>query len=82
MLKKLIIPMILFILAAPLVGGTEDQADRLKSFLRLYCRTYESKDIDKLATFFAFDAIENNKPCLYAYVLKLETSWPPNHAGF
>ena len=39
-----------------------DEADRLKFFLFLYCHTYESKDIDKFATFFAHDALENNKP--------------------
>ena len=54
--------MILCVLVVPLVGGTEDQEDRLKSFLELYCRTYESKDIDKFITFFTSDATENNKP--------------------
>ena len=44
------------------VKDQEDQSDRLNSFLRLYCLTYESKDIDKFATFFALDALENNKP--------------------
>ena len=39
-----------------------DESDRLKFFLFLYCHTYESKDIDKFATFFAHDALENNKP--------------------
>ena len=39
-----------------------DQVDGLNSFLRLYCQTFESKDIDKFATFFAPDALENNKP--------------------
>jgi glycerol-3-phosphate cytidylyltransferase-like family protein len=39
-----------------------DEADRLKFFLFLYCHTYESKDIDKFATLFAHDALENNKP--------------------
>lgn len=38
-----------------------DQAGRLKSFLFLYCRTYESKDLDKFSAFFAPDATENNK---------------------
>ena len=42
-----------------LSGG---QTDQLKSFLKLYCWVYESKDIDKFATFFAHDALENNKP--------------------
>jgi hypothetical protein len=40
----------------------QDQEERLESFLRTYCRTYESKDIDKFATFFASDAVENNTP--------------------
>ena len=62
MLKKLIIPIILCMLAPPLVVGAEDQVGRLKSFLDLYCRTYESKDIDKFVTFFTPDALENNKP--------------------
>ena len=35
---------------------------RLESFLKAYCRTYEQKDLDKLSTFFAFDAIEKGKP--------------------
>ena len=39
-----------------------NEAERLKFFLFLYCHTYESKDIDKFATFFAHDALENNKP--------------------
>jgi hypothetical protein len=38
----------------------QDQEERLKSFLRTYCRTYESKDIDKFAAFFAPDAVEND----------------------
>ena len=62
MLKKLIIPIILCMLAPPLVVGAEDQVGRLKSFLDLYCRTYESKDIDKFVTLFTPDALENNKP--------------------
>jgi len=49
-------------LAPPLVVGAEDRAGGLKSFLDLYCRTYESKDIDKFVSFFAPDATENNKP--------------------
>jgi len=40
----------------------QDREERLKSFLRIYCRTYESKDIDKFAAFFAPDAVENNTP--------------------
>jgi DNA-binding transcriptional MerR regulator len=44
------------------ISDRVDHTDRLKSFLRLYCLTYESKDIDKFATFFAHDAIEKDKP--------------------
>lgn len=39
-----------------------DQADRLKSFLFLYCQAYESKDIGKFADFFSPDATENDRP--------------------
>ena len=39
-----------------------NQTDRLKSFLFLYCQTYESKDLDKFATLFTPDALENNRP--------------------
>ena len=38
-----------------------DQAGRLRSFLFLYCRAYESKDLDKFSAFFAHDATENNR---------------------
>ncbi len=38
-----------------------DQAGRLRSFLFLYCRAYESKDLDKFSAFFANDATENNR---------------------
>ena len=38
-----------------------DQAGRLRSFLFLYCRAYESKDLDKFSVFFALDATENNR---------------------
>jgi len=38
-----------------------DQARRLRSFLFLYCRAYESKDFDKFSAFFAPDATENNR---------------------
>jgi hypothetical protein len=38
-----------------------DQAGRLRSFLFLYCRAYESMDLDKFSTFFASDATENNR---------------------
>lgn len=44
------------------VKHRKDQTDRLKSFLNVYCQTYENKDIDKLADFFASDALENNRP--------------------
>ena len=37
------------------------QAGRLRSFLFLYCRAYESKDLDKFSAFFAPDATENNR---------------------
>ncbi len=39
-----------------------EQTERLKSFLFLYCQSYESKDLDKFADFFAPDATENNRP--------------------
>lgn len=38
------------------------QTDRVKSFLFLYCKTYENKDLNKLSTFFTSDATENNRP--------------------
>ena len=38
-----------------------DQAGRLRSFLFLYCRAYESEDLDKFSAFFAPDATENNR---------------------
>jgi hypothetical protein len=38
-----------------------NQASRLRSFLLLYCKAYESKNIDKFTAFFASDATENNK---------------------
>jgi hypothetical protein len=38
------------------------QASRLRSFLLLYCRAYESKNLNKFSAFFASDATENNKP--------------------
>ncbi|MGD9229980.1 MAG: MerR family transcriptional regulator [Desulfobacterales bacterium] len=40
----------------------QDQKDRLESFLRIYCRAYESKDLDKFASLFTPDATENNTP--------------------
>jgi hypothetical protein len=38
-----------------------DQTGRLRSFLFLYCRAYESKDLDKFSAFFTPDATENNR---------------------
>ncbi|PQP33044.1 hypothetical protein C6A36_01285, partial [Desulfobacteraceae bacterium SEEP-SAG10] len=40
----------------------QDQKDRLESFLSIYCRAYESKDLDKFASLFTTDATENNTP--------------------
>jgi len=39
-----------------------NQIDRLKSFLFLYCQTYESKDLDRFSALFTPGAIENNRP--------------------
>ena len=36
--------------------------DRLKIFLRAYCRTYEQKNLDMFGAFFAPDALEQGKP--------------------
>ena len=36
--------------------------DRLKIFLRAYCRTYERKNLDMFGAFFAPDALEQGKP--------------------
>ena len=36
--------------------------ERLQSFLEVYCHTYETKDLDHFATFFASNALENEKP--------------------
>jgi hypothetical protein len=36
--------------------------ERLESFLEVYCRTYEAKDLDHFSTFFTPDARENDKP--------------------
>jgi type II secretory pathway predicted ATPase ExeA len=36
--------------------------DRLKIFLRAYCRTYEQKNLDMFGAFFAPDAVEQGKP--------------------
>jgi len=44
------------------VNHNVGQTERLKSFLFLYCKSYESKDLDKFAEFFAPDATENNRP--------------------
>ena len=46
-------------------GGSfanEDLQDRLRNFLTNYCRTYEKKQLDKVAAFFTPDAIEKGKP--------------------
>lgn len=39
-----------------------DMEDRINEFLEDYCNTYEAKDLDAFAQFFADDAIENGKP--------------------
>jgi len=44
------------------IPSQQDQKDRLESFLRIYCRAYESKDLDKFAGLFTPDATENNTP--------------------
>ena len=36
--------------------------DRLKIFLKAYCRTYERKNLDLFSAFFAPDAVEQGKP--------------------
>ncbi|MBW2326131.1 MAG: AAA family ATPase [Deltaproteobacteria bacterium] len=36
--------------------------DRLKIFLRAYCRTYERKNLDMFGAFFAPDALEHGRP--------------------
>ncbi len=36
--------------------------ERLQSFLEVYCHTYETKDLDQFAAFFASNALENDKP--------------------
>lgn len=38
-----------------------DLTDQLKTFLSSYCKTYESKDLDRFFAFFTPDATENNK---------------------
>jgi len=35
---------------------------RLKSFLHIYSRAYESKDLDRFVALFTYDALENNRP--------------------
>ncbi|UCD33611.1 MAG: hypothetical protein JSV38_07055, partial [Desulfobacterales bacterium] len=40
----------------------EDHTDRLKAFLASYCKTYETKDLDRFFTLFAPDATENDTP--------------------
>ena len=44
------------------ISDGESQKERLKSFLRIYSRAYESKDLDKFVALFTYDAIENNRP--------------------
>ena len=44
------------------ISDGESQKERLNSFLHLYSRTYESKDLDKFVALFTYDAIENNRP--------------------
>ena len=36
--------------------------DRLKIFLKAYCRTYERKNLDMFRAFFAPDAVEQGRP--------------------
>ncbi len=36
--------------------------DRIDSFLKKYCQTYEQKNLDKLSNLFAFNAVEKGKP--------------------
>ncbi len=43
------------------VQHRKDQTDRLKSFLKIYYKAYENKDLDRFTSFFAPDAIENNR---------------------
>jgi len=38
------------------------QKDRLESFLRIYCRAYENKDLNRFTSLFTPDATENNTP--------------------
>ena len=42
--------------------NNSNQKAHLKSFLFLYCQAYQSKDLNKFATFFTSDATENNRP--------------------
>jgi cell division septation protein DedD len=44
------------------ISDGESQKERLKSFLRLYSRAYESKDLDRFVALFTYDATENNRP--------------------
>jgi len=39
-----------------------NQASRLRSFLSLYCKAYEGRNLDKFSAFFAPNATENSKP--------------------
>ena len=51
-----------FIKGVSLSKNLEEQKDRVKSFLFLYCHSYESKDLGKFAALFTPDAIEDGKP--------------------
>jgi hypothetical protein len=62
MVKKLVIFMMFCVFALPLMAGTEDQTDRLRSFISFYCKTYENRDLNKLKMLFASNATENNIP--------------------
>lgn len=43
------------------IKGTFALSDRLKAFLFQYCKAYKEKDMNKLAAFFARDAIEKGR---------------------
>ena len=43
-------------------GSKKELDDKIKNFLRRYCREYENKDLTKFARFFAPDAVERGKP--------------------
>ncbi len=42
--------------------GSIDHKDKIDNFLKMYCMTYEQKNLKKFASFFKSDAIENGKP--------------------